>query len=132
MPYINAHDKAQVEAGGALDAGSLTYLLTRALMNSDPSVEGDVAHNLSTQVGRYADDHGELRYTHYCTIIGALTCTHREFVRRRMLDRQRRGKSPIPGDLQRVSQIKEYINNYYARVVAPYEDRKIRENGDVF
>lgn len=136
MPYINAQDKAQVEArGGVLDAGALTYLLTKAMLDSNPNIEGDLAHKIGSQVGRYVDDHavgGELRYTHYCTVMGALACTHREFVRRRMLDRQRKGKQPIPGDLQRISQLKEYINHYYARVVAPYEDRKIRENGDVF
>lgn len=131
MPYIKQEIKDALHHGAnPHNAGALTYMFTQALIHNDPSDVGDALENVIQKY--YVACNEVFRYANYCTIMGSLTCAQYEFVRRRIQERGRKRKPPIPGDLQRVAAIKDYIKNYYPKHVAPYEDTKLAENGDVF
>lgn len=120
MPYLTSDRKRELDEEGALPVtpGDLTYLFTRAVI--DP---GSVRQRLDEILTPYLEGLKEPRYADLCEVIGALHCTAYEALRRRGHARWA---------AERATEVLRYAQNFYDAQVAPYEDKKIRQNGDVF
>lgn len=119
MPYIDQLHRDIIDSGkgNPADAGSLNYVMTKLAIDclEDPAVLQDSL----MQVGdNYLRDKG-LRYAHINDVVGALHCAGREFKRRTGIRR-------FDGLFTQVAE------NFYDKHAPDYEDRKIRENGDVY
>lgn len=120
MPYIVQARREALEHPSAFveNVGELTYLYTRALLDNEPE-------NVYAAIGSATDRYlGAARsFTHFAEVLGALTAAHLEDVRRR-------GRSTHNAVAQRFW-LRRYLEDFYEGIVAPYEDTKIKENGDV-
>lgn len=113
MPYINADGRRQIRHGAPpVTPGGLNYVLTRILIWDGPN-----ERKIWTAIQRYLDTNGR-SYTTINDILGALYCAGHEYYRRT-------GKSFGV-------QLGEIAGLFYSDVAAPYEDQKIKENGDVY
>lgn len=121
MPYIKQDRR---EAMGLdqppRNEGELNYCLTWHLIFTDVEVlyvalKGEVEEYLSVRDESYAL---------YNEVIGVLECCRREFVRRRGANTAQ--------DLIREALLGEVMKGLYDGKVAPYEDTKIKENGDIY
>ena len=125
MPYIKP-----VDYGRALktpsNPGELNYAMT---MVACLYMRGDLSYNqfrdkIQNLVDEYIERLG-VSYTNYNNAIGALECCGLELMRR------------VTGDYEDLAdncqEAMSWIStNLYFQHVAPYEDQKIAENGDVF
>lgn len=128
MPYLKQERKDELaDEDAKLEApGELNYLVTLVLLEA---VQCNGAYLLRSRVPklieRYIEANGR-SYTTYNNIVGALTCARAEFKRR------------VPDHLWVTvhanvsSELKCQSEEFYADTVAPYEDEKIAENGDVY
>lgn len=123
MPYI-AQDIREIldeERSPPLTAGDLTYLLYRATIDWDGIDRSDFYTTLGHRVQQYITRYGnEPKYQDYAEVLGALTATAWEFERRHP-----------EGGRRKAITVMRFANAYYGAVIAPYEDTKIEENGDV-
>lgn len=127
MPYLTQARKDQL-AGEALPEtpGDLNYLLTlsviQAIKENVPSRARLTASRLACS---FLDNHG-LDYTNCNAIVGAVECCRREL--------KRRTPTHLTTDVHRAvdGQLRSWLDNFYAKTVAPYEDKKIEQNGDVY
>jgi hypothetical protein len=136
MPYIEQEKRDAILAGARpQDAGELNFAIT-TLADND------------------LKNKGRIRYAHVNDVIGAIDCAKLELYRR---EASPSGAKPLDlGELN--SAITTLVDNYlkdkggdryshlnevigamdcaklelYRRVAAPYEDKKIEENGDVY
>lgn len=122
MPYLTEERKQYLDTGGKLETpGDLTYSLTRTLLRNDPDY---IRQGLAACVDVYIMDLGHApRYADYAVILGCLESTRREWLRRVPFA----GRRGIGAAL-----IRTFTDEFYRDVVAPYEDTKIQENGDVY
>lgn len=130
MPYLEEYDKFRIGRGGLLmSAGDLTYALTKALLDSDPNNAYTSAWQaVSATVDRFIESLAEVgakvRYADYATILGCLDSTWREYSRRMPWSEGTKAN--------RIWAVRDFAEHFYDNVVAPYEDTKIEENGDVY
>jgi len=125
MPYITEADKQRLteEPEFARTAGELTYLVTYHILGLpvyDPYLDTAVDQEVEAYV-EYHKNNGGVNYAVLSSVIGALECARREFKRRRPDDHM----------------LAYYVltraeDRFYDNVIAPYEDTKIEQNGDVF
>lgn len=120
MPYITQDARIEIDAGRKpLSPGELNYVITKALLRFinnetlDPQLDDIITDYVKDRIPTY---------TLYNEVMGVLECVYREFKRR-------------TENIYRYH-IADIINttqaNFYTYVVAPHEDLKMKENGDVF
>lgn len=123
MPYIAEQRRRILKAGGqAENVGELTYLLTDAIIDAQDTYTGWFEDQLEVEIHEYlyVDRVGDPRFKDYAEVIGALGATLLEYDRREGTDVRVRNR------------LNDFIWQWYGRVVGPYEDQKIIENGDVY
>jgi hypothetical protein len=123
MPYLAEQRKQELDEGlPATTPGDLTYLFTKVLLARSWGREG-LEGEIKGIVADYFDDK-QPRYADYALVLGCLTSAVHEFFRRRFV---------IPSHLWPNGHILDlFIDHWYSQVVAPYEDAKILQNGDVY
>jgi hypothetical protein len=123
MPYIKEFERDE-----PIDTtGRLTYHICMAIIQAekdddikDDNVLRSILDGVLTQY--LWDAHQECRVTTYRQIndwIGSLYCSLHELSRRKLINTYSQ------------QQILTYIQTFYNEVVVPYEDQKIKENGDI-
>lgn len=139
MPYIAEDRRRVLTAGGqAENVGELTYLLTRAVLDYEL-----FEHQFRVEIDEYlyVDREGEPRFKDYAEVLGALAATLLEYERRQLQTSfvkdgdGARDHTPADLDLGQTSillRINRFLYEWYAEVVAPYEDLKRAEHGDVY
>lgn len=122
MPYIPQDERERLAGDApALTPGELNYCLTWHLLNTDPD---DMLDALWKEVMEYVlNANGGPNYETYNAVMGAITCCHREFVRR---------GGPAWRPLAVENALGETADRVYDQLIAPYEDAKIQQNGDVY
>lgn len=120
MPYLTEQRKTELDSRTvykATTAGDLTYLLTKAVLEDEARLPARLYECIDRFMGGRA-----VRYEDYATVIGSLVCTGMEYERR------------VGGAVtaQKLEELMEFIQSYYTDFVAPYEDEKIEQNGDVY
>lgn len=138
MPYIQNRlrdpisrwldgNRDPVFAKSPSNLGELTFALT---MTVACQPRDELHAKLDEIVTFYRENYANTGYAGLAEIMGALSCTAREYDRRCVNDAW--GDPAFPSKLGRSVEIHSFTNSFYESVVAPYEDEKIRENGDVF
>lgn len=128
MPYLKAERKQGLDNGLLpTTTGDLTYVFTRALLG-DPN-EASLTEALEAGIDRYFARR-QINYGLLCDVMGTLTCAGCEYERRSgtLINR------PSDADYVRetLTSLRQFIQSFYAHVIAPYEDTKIEQNGDVY
>lgn len=121
MPYIKqlARTEFALDYGRwAKNPGELNYNFTMALGMYGPSDSAEII--IKEFIKRYLILKGE-SYQTFNDIIGALTCCFKEIKRRIELKNR----------FEIVDFLAKIVDDFYNNVVAPYEDQKIVENGDL-
>lgn len=135
MPYLTDDRKKWLdnEKVKLTTAGDLTYCLTvEALYFIDhagdhtmPENAAIFADRLYIHIDRYM--RRQARYEDYAIVLGCLDSTRRELLRRR--HETRRSDTVV---ILAATLLEKFSRSYYTNVVAPYEDEKIEQNGDVY
>lgn len=127
MPYIKNQARIEMATGReSQTAGELNYAFTLELIKFFCiSTKRDLKEALLELVDRYAQSH-DSNYATYNEIVGALECAQLEFKRRV----EARFKREWVDDA--ISTLRDVKQEFYDRVVVPYEKEKIKENGDVY
>lgn len=132
MPYVDGNARKRLQVGGAPEnAGELNYVI-------------------SMKVNGYLREEG-IRYSHINDVVGVLECIKLDLysgtltsavkphhhslealrsIITQMVDSYVRGSSGRLTEACGVLQCAMF--EFYRRVAAPYEDKKIREHGDVY
>lgn len=128
MPYVTEDIKHDLVFNGrpAKNVGELTFVLTwHALQEHTRAGSPFALECLENEIQLYLDGQAAEGYTaNYallCGVVGSLECARREF-------RRRRPDSYLAAD----EALSEVLTSFYRHTVAPYEDTKIKQNGDVF
>lgn len=133
MPYIKPEQRRTLDGADGdeyvvpEDVGELTYVLTTWLLK----VPADFRRYFDSEITDYleSDRVGEPRFQDYAEVLGALTAIEYEY------ERRRGGSTDAFFGVQMRVVLKDldfYRRRWYHEHVAPYEDRKIEENGDVY
>lgn len=119
MPYLD-EDRKQQLAGKALPTtpGDLTYLFYKTLLDEEGKCHKG---SFIDSVEKFLKNR-PINFNRYCEIIGAADCAWLEF--------ERRGNNVGVGTAK-LNVLSDFIEDFYAERIAPYEDKKIQENGDV-
>lgn len=132
MPYVEDSARRRLDAGGIPEnAGELNYVITRT-------------------VNEYLS-HEDIRYRHINDVVGVLECIRLDLYNQTSTSVARSHHTGleelrsiitqlIDGYLRRsgddviaaVGVLQCTVLEFYRRVAVPYEDKKIRENGDVY
>lgn len=139
MPYLTADRKRQLRHDPTPEtAGDLTYLITDALLKRS-STEG-----LVEAFDRFIETYllqRPLRFERFAAVLGSLDAARREYARRNpggtwSDSRGRLHSNYIPNSWIPASAVLHFLEAYaahfYDEHVAPYEDDKIEQNGDVY
>lgn len=124
MPYIDKTSKDRLYADGqdAGTVGELTYLFSLHCINADRQQDYTfLVDTLRLEIVKYLDANGPTNYALLNGVVGSLECARREH-------RRRRPDSYLPAD----EALSETLTEFYNGIVAPYEDTKIEQNGDVY
>lgn len=120
MPYLAEAERQRVDRGAYIEtAGELTYAFTRLILDATDHAMFQFGAWLI--VGRYMPV--KPRYVNYCTVIGAIMCTQLEFKRR---------SRDTETNAWKVLALSQFMLDFYAIKVAPYENLKMQKNGDVY
>lgn len=120
MPYLTKDRKDHLDGGGqVVTAGDLTYLLTRTLLAKMPPAELSAA--LTELVARYLPD--DPHFADFAIVLGCFDATWREWCRRTWQGEK---------DWDAAHEFDRWRRRFYEHTVAPYEDTKIAQNGDVY
>jgi hypothetical protein len=124
VPYIAPARRTKIDSGDPPEnGGELNYLITITAIKTAKDFrfyQHDTLYDALWKIcNDYLDREGNA-YAVYNACIGALACARIEY--------KRRGGSyyQVVNDV-----IGWVIDNLYASRIAPYEDRKIAENGDI-
>jgi hypothetical protein len=120
MPYIDPSARRWLDADGEpRDPGELNYAITQHLLNtSEDMLEMAVEHEVQRYLA-FKRTKRDNRYSDFNDVLGALDAARREYERRR------------GGDGRLV--ILEWVaKDLYSSTIAPYEDIKIKQNGDIY
>lgn len=119
-PYISQDDRAYLNFGCTpRTPGELNYRITRILLGDSNSLS---VGQIQDEIIEYIGDR-KASYTLYNEIIGAITCAGLEFERRFTQHRKQSNATTI---------LAMALQQFYDEFVVPYEDQKIKENGDVY
>lgn len=123
MPYIKQERRDEIQFGNCLqaaaeNAGELNYKLTRIFQN-EPDV-CKLGFKIENEALNYLNFHGT-SYQRINDVIGAVYASYMEYDRR-----TGNGNALIELVLN------EVVDYIYTAIAAPYEDGKIKENGDVY
>ncbi len=111
MPYITKQSREELKSRDPMTTGELNYLICMTA-HADGQIK-DIFRVLDRYKKNELTSYGKLN-----DMMGALDGARRELIRR--------GK-------QRSARTIEYVqSDFYRETVAPYEDRKIEANGDIF
>lgn len=124
MPYITQDAREDLRSRTPQTAGELTYQITVDLMALDPVTmrQYEIENVMLNRANEYIRENG-ISYQHISDVIGSLMCVGLEW--------NRRQTSGIAG--KRIKWVSKHVANiFYRQTVAPYEDLKIEENGDLF
>lgn len=128
MPYIKSEDYERASKEPAVP-GELNYAIT---MKAIAYIRGDIASSDGFAIDatvlceEYLQRVG-LTYTNGNAVMGVLSCALRELTRRFMENPE---VDPL---IDRIgNEIRQIEDHVYNDLIAPYEDTKIEENGDVF
>jgi hypothetical protein len=127
MPYLTDQRKHDIDTNPKqplVTAGDLTYKLTMIALECDDS--NQFSDMVLDAIARYMPQ--QPRYENYAVVLGCLDSTRRE-IRRRENSLTVYLKNRINHSWYMLTLFSE---SYYKNVVAPYEDEKIAQNGDVF
>ncbi|MDP3645475.1 MAG: hypothetical protein Q8R25_00095 [bacterium] len=127
MPYIVQAERDAIRGGKRPEnVGQLNYCLTIRLQRIYGDEDWDtpeiVAEELESICRQYIVDKKELCYQLANDVLGALICCK--------LEMWRRARPSDPKDVWNYA-LNKCIKRIYREIVAPYEDKKIKENGDV-
>lgn len=121
MPYIKPRDRETLDVFPPVrspnTAGELNYLITKALI--EEQLLPNFSRTIQRVFGQYLTHKG-ISYQTVNDIVGASLCASREFNRRT-------GKEALFSE-----PLIHLAVYFYDAVGAPYEDKKIRDNGDVY
>lgn len=121
MPYIKQGERDKLKQDRKAETvGQLTYLYTRALIESSSHA---VATRLEAATYKYLPTREARHFSDYAEVLGALNAARLEFMRRNALTLK---------DQQRLLAVEQFTTHFYLMEIAPYEDSKMRENGDVY
>jgi hypothetical protein len=126
MPYLTEQRKFDIDNDPKhplCGAGDLTYAFTRVCLDADLDYFAD---EIMDAIGRYMPR--QPRYENYAIVLGCLDSTRRE-IRRRENSMETKVKNRIDNAWYMLT---TFSDSYYKNVIAPYEDEKIEQNGDVF
>lgn len=121
MPYIDKERQHQLDHEQALitESGDLAYVITReALSCNYQSPESVKAFSRCALAAVDMFLPMKPRFADYAAVMGVLSCVNQELYRR--------------GAFPQADIVANFEESYYLTHVAPYEDKKIAENGDVF
>lgn len=117
MPYIRPEERKLLDCGSKPQTvGHLTYLYTKAILEGGDSTDA----LLTLTTADWLVTNG-VRFQTFAQILGALTATELEWCRRKPTE------SWFP-----IQPISRFRLEFYDTIVGPYEDGKIKENGDVY
>jgi hypothetical protein len=125
MPYIKAEQRHRLDRNpyAASDAGELNYVITKAcLLSENRAMLENKIHEL---VNAYLDKYGR-RYSSYNDVLGVLIAARFEYGRRKDLKPELVLNHPV------MQVLVNALASLYFEEIAPYEDAKIKENGDVY
>lgn len=129
MPYLSRARKHELDAGiRPTTPGDLTYLLTRVALGESGG-EATFEEAVDAAVERYFERR-DIRYASFAEVLGCLLSAKLEYARRVCEDQQLRNALASPAIVG--YKFEQYIKDFYRNRVAPYEDQKIEENGDVY
>lgn len=121
MPYIKQRDRDTLDIFPPVrapnTAGELNYLITKALI--EEQLLPNFSHTIQKVFGQYLLHKG-ISYQTVNDVVGASLCASREFRRRTGAE------APFSEVLINMAVY------FYDAVGAPYEDKKINANGDVY
>ena len=119
MPYIPQDRRFNLDVGSNPDnPGELNYLLTMTALESELPQKDSLYSSLMAIVRGYVEGM-LLDYSLINEVVGALTCAKLEYCRR---------KKTVELD----AVFDGVLVDFYLAIAAPYEDKKIKENGDIF
>ncbi len=133
MPYLKHEIRQQLDRNpeSVFYPGELNYVITNLIIHSlghdkcphvwDREV---VTHLIKRAVTDYAAKNGH-RYATYNDIFGVLTCVALEMARRDQISEDEYRLKVLP-------LIRDFMLDYYQFVVEPYEEEKIKANGEVY
>lgn len=127
MPYIKQEDRERLTANGRWNgtqirtAGELNYLLTIMFLSDYWEDMSTLEHAVLIRIESFFNS-SDRKYQDHNNIIGALECCKKEFKRRFVFH-------PRIVDVVKVLETSSEL--FYDYQTAPYEDLKIKENGDV-
>lgn len=126
MPYLSQKRKDQLKDPVLLPStpGDLTYLLTRAVLDNQQIV---IAREECRRAIKQYMVGREVRYALFAEVLGCLLSTRLEYERRTAAALRDFG-----GSRRGLNIIDPIIDEFYREEVAPYEDEKIEQNGDVY
>jgi hypothetical protein len=119
-PYIDTVTRKDLDRLGEYPQtpGELTYLITKVMIDN-PNGYNIVQREINEHVAHYLGD--RKKFSLFAEVLGSLDAAQREWKRRRV--------DKLVTALVAVS---DYASFFYNSVIAPYEDTKIQENGDVY
>jgi len=124
MPYI---DKDRRSLRTPKTAGELNFKITKVFIRDfDKIIRFDhrkTIEDVRVIIKKYIDSKPE-RYQVYNDVFGAVTCALLEFERRGDIGNQAKS---LHGHIEKL-----LLVPFYHKVVAPYEDKAISRNGDVY
>jgi hypothetical protein len=124
MPYLTKKRKDELKDKKRLytTAGDLTYGLTILMIAAGKDYEIHLKDAFLSEVERFTAKRPE-SFAMYAVVLGSLTAAEEEFIRR---------VQPSEASDDILGCLSLFRIDYYREYVAPYEDKKIEENGDVF
>ncbi len=129
MPYIKSTDRLRLARGGkATSAGELNYLLTKRVTEFLGQSEydlGTLEGDFKNLIYEYCENVG-FKYQTANDVVGALVCAKMELTRRAKSIFSKMEIDLIGNSLDLI------LQDFYKDVISPYEDMKIKENGDVY
>jgi hypothetical protein len=108
--------EARIKSPGPGDAGELNFCLTMLLIDQKPPKQED----FEAVMHAYIASQVPMRYARLNDIVGAAECA--------VLEADRRAPHQY---LYQKLLLSNAARKFYSQVAAPYEDTKIRENGDI-
>jgi len=130
MPYIKQEDYDRA-TDKPETPGELNFAITIRIIEYLTVVEKsnvDLFNEVTILVNEYLDRVG-LSYTNGNAVMGVLSCAARELKRRMMDSPQAEADELVKRATKKLETVADII---YAGTLAPYEDTKIEENGDVY
>lgn len=128
MPYIKAADYERAATEPSVP-GELNYAVTLKAIDyiRNPELGSADFYKAAWELVRDYLNRVGLSYTNGNAVMGALDCAGRE-VKRRLMDNPE--ADPLVANVQKeLATLRDFV---YDDVLAPYEDEKIAENGDVY